>query len=452
MEINRNISSGKNMREKEQPERLIIRTNIATSTSQNDQLHITDPDQSIQDSDGRKRSSIDPEENVPSTTIHDDPPKRSHKKKRTDGKPKRPLSAYNFFFRDEREVILKEQEVKGAALGQQKEDNESESQEIKRTVDTGEEFSSRSSSSIVDDMTAPSNQPHIHLNAKHVPYQSLTKAIGERWKSIDPDRKRKYQDMAAEDLKRYTSEMKIYEEAQKQPTDQKDATSNNERFLEIFVSQLRSNYTSDVTTDPWFNLLPGSSNGGATATATDETNQRIIPNQMLIPPTASQFQATNVNNFQQVSTLPFHHIPMLQNLNLATYSAFASSIGINDILGNALLMHPQSNNMINSYTMSSIPQYSVNSLRDYREGEGPNGELRPNITHQQMMDLQNEVHQNLLNNTIRFIQLLSFHPQNEEERQALIVTLQDLYRASKTNELEIQSLLLKALQDETERS
>lgn len=83
--------------------------------------------------------------------------------------PSRPLSAYNFFFREERAKILEEREEEARRTGQ--------------TQDKSDLFA------------------------------ILGKTIAARWKTVDDENRKKYKEMAADDMKRYRAEMDQYHES-----------------------------------------------------------------------------------------------------------------------------------------------------------------------------------------------------------------------------------------------
>lgn len=115
---------------------------------------------------------------VPSASI-----KRPTRKKPKD-KPKRPLSAYNFFFKEEREKILKVVLAEDPA----KADNDPNS----------------------DDHINEEMMKRLQKEGGKVSFEEMGKLIGQRWKNIDPDRLSKYSEMAAEDTERYKKEMQSY--------------------------------------------------------------------------------------------------------------------------------------------------------------------------------------------------------------------------------------------------
>ena len=79
-------------------------------------------------------------------------------------KPKRPMSAYNFFFREERANILSESTKTGEGEGD------------------GEPTS----------------------------FEDIGRIIGQRWRAIDPEELAKYKEMAKKDSDRYRDEMKNF--------------------------------------------------------------------------------------------------------------------------------------------------------------------------------------------------------------------------------------------------
>ena len=111
--------------------------------------------------------------------------KRTRKKKPKDS-PRRPLSAYNFFFKDERKRILQAIPVK-----------ESETSEEDR---------------IRDSITWPGKKKAPHGK---IGFESLAKTIGARWKKLDKKSMKYYKALATKDLHRYAAEMVEYDAAKK---------------------------------------------------------------------------------------------------------------------------------------------------------------------------------------------------------------------------------------------
>ena len=100
--------------------------------------------------------------------------KKSARVKKPKDMPRRPLSAYNIFFREERERMLKEcREKAKAALG---------------GLNSGE--------------TLP--EPKIG-------FENMAKTIGKRWKALSEQELARYKDLAMADMERYRCERDTYQ-------------------------------------------------------------------------------------------------------------------------------------------------------------------------------------------------------------------------------------------------
>jgi hypothetical protein len=109
--------------------------------------------------------------------------KTSRFKKKSTNKPKRPLSAYNIFFKEERERILRE-----------------------IPDDTATATTSA---------PAPSSHNSRMRRGKRVPhgkidFQNLAKAVGKRWQNLSPEAMAVYKEKANDDLVRYKREMEEF--------------------------------------------------------------------------------------------------------------------------------------------------------------------------------------------------------------------------------------------------
>lgn len=107
--------------------------------------------------------------------------KKSRKKPR--GKPKRPLSAYNFFFRAERYRMVSE------ALN-----------------NSADEFSPEE---MAEALKSGRNRPHRKTHGK-VSFHRLTKEVAEKWKTISVYERSVYQEKADQDYERYKEALAVW--------------------------------------------------------------------------------------------------------------------------------------------------------------------------------------------------------------------------------------------------
>ena len=114
-------------------------------------------------------------------------------RKKHKDKPKRPLSAYNLFFKDERQNILKAIPNKEDEEEGKKEDEESKEGEDDK--DETEESKKRKRK----------KAPHGKIG-----FENLAKIIGQRWQKLESDRVEHYKKLAAKDMKRYKEEMEVF--------------------------------------------------------------------------------------------------------------------------------------------------------------------------------------------------------------------------------------------------
>lgn len=110
-------------------------------------------------------------------------------RKKPKDRPKRPLSAYNIFFKEERARILKE--IPAAKDGEESKEESKDDPEDEK--DNGESPRKRK------------KRPHGKIG-----FESLAKTIGRRWQELDKDEASYYKKKAGEDMKRYKLEMEVY--------------------------------------------------------------------------------------------------------------------------------------------------------------------------------------------------------------------------------------------------
>lgn len=157
--------------------------------------------------------------------------KRAKKTKRSDDMPRRPLSAYNFFFSEEREIILAllpdpeasvdiEASKRGNIVNKEelKEIRDQKLRSIERILSANEipedqkaalnEKIKASTKKILDTHLEGDRAKKSHKKSHgKIAFQTLAKLIGQRWRKISTERKATYLELAKKDLERYNRQM-----------------------------------------------------------------------------------------------------------------------------------------------------------------------------------------------------------------------------------------------------
>ena len=112
--------------------------------------------------------------------------KKKNVRKKHKDKPKRPLSAYNLFFKDERKKILE-------SIPAKNEDGEDIEEKPDEEGDEDDKGRKRKKA------------PHGKIG-----FENLAKIIGQRWQKLESDRIEHYKKLAAKDMKRYKEQMEVF--------------------------------------------------------------------------------------------------------------------------------------------------------------------------------------------------------------------------------------------------
>jgi len=131
-------------------------------------------------------------------------PARKPVKKKAKDKPKRPLSAYNYFFKEDRARLV-------AIV--QNEDNATELRE--KNPDITDEVVSK-----------------LLKKDGKISFEEMGKIIGKRWKDIAKEKKERYNNLASHDTDRYKAEMHKYNEKQE------EIRVKNKRSAELQFAQM----------------------------------------------------------------------------------------------------------------------------------------------------------------------------------------------------------------------
>jgi hypothetical protein len=114
------------------------------------------------------------------------------------------LASSNLFFSEERERILRELDAKN---GKEGDDDDAGSDDKK-----GEDEDDPSKPQALVRPLIPAQRqrrPHRKTHGK-ISFQELARSVGERWKNLDDERRKLYQDLAKEDMKRQKVAMEAY--------------------------------------------------------------------------------------------------------------------------------------------------------------------------------------------------------------------------------------------------
>ena len=142
-------------------------------------------------------------------------------KRKPKDKPKRPLSAYNIFFKEERQRILsaipdskrkakkRRTNVEGDEVGKDEEDEEI----IARNSDEVDVTTLLTASSL---RNTRKRNPHGKIG-----FENLAREIGKRWKELDDERMEYYKKHANADTKRYKDEMELFSRKQREVSERK---------------------------------------------------------------------------------------------------------------------------------------------------------------------------------------------------------------------------------------
>eukprot|EP00557_Chaetoceros_sp_GSL56_P012694 CAMPEP_0176480332 /NCGR_PEP_ID=MMETSP0200_2-20121128/2221_1 /TAXON_ID=947934 /ORGANISM="Chaetoceros sp., Strain GSL56" /LENGTH=722 /DNA_ID=CAMNT_0017876445 /DNA_START=158 /DNA_END=2326 /DNA_ORIENTATION=+ len=134
------------------------------------------------------------------------------KRKRPVDMPRRPLSAYNFFFSEERVRLLAEIPNPDAEQASGANDISTENTTVEdNNKEEIHDVTSASSERLlkIRDAKVMKRRPHRKSHGK-IAFKDLAREVGKRWKSLNDVEKSRYNELAEKDLQRYNEQMKDY--------------------------------------------------------------------------------------------------------------------------------------------------------------------------------------------------------------------------------------------------
>lgn len=186
-------------------------------------------------------------------STEDEKAKKASRKKPKD-KPKRPLSAYNIFFKEERNRILNGD---GA-------ENDAQDDGVPSTISVGDARDSSTKSEVSDGPTPNESRSSEDTKSKKdsgkdkskkkIGFESLAKLIGRRWQELDDASMSVYKSKASVDMERYKREMEVWDAKHGNTSSRKRKASNSTnkkpRRGEISSSSAHEVSGSSLTSSP----------------------------------------------------------------------------------------------------------------------------------------------------------------------------------------------------------
>lgn len=241
---------------------------------------------------------------------------RKQVKKKAKDKPKRPLSAYNYFFKEDRARLV--------AIVQ----NEENAAELREN-----------NPDITDDTVSKLRKADGKIS-----FEEMGKIIGKRWKDIIKEKKEKYENLASQDTDRYKVEMQKYNEKQKEIREKNKITAQLHAQMAVTQAQQAS-------------MLPPSIKY-PDAQALTASQPGMYPTQMGYPAPPYHPYGYQQPQMNMMGMYNPYYMPMQPN-NMDAYTGDAPDTGTSanqDTMNNSHPTIPTHVNYQNSYLQNYVQQ------------------------------------------------------------------------------------------------
>mmetsp|Transcript_55109 Transcript_55109/g.152637 ORF Transcript_55109/g.152637 Transcript_55109/m.152637 type:complete len:455 (-) Transcript_55109:106-1470(-) len=162
--------------------------------------------------------------------------------KKPKNKPKRPLSAYNIFFKDERQKILSTIPDKKEGEDDDEDDDEEEEEKKTKTEEGEDEDKAEGEGGKAAGAKKASGKKRKRVPHGKIGFESLAKIVGQRWKELPPEELDVYKKRAEEDMKRYRKEMEAYVQKQREGLEQ-----SREHLEKLVDEETKKRYFGDAS-------------------------------------------------------------------------------------------------------------------------------------------------------------------------------------------------------------
>jgi hypothetical protein len=173
----------------------------------------------------QQQSSMQSGQSVSAALLNSGVDRKVTRQKKNKFRPKRPLSAYNLFFKEERAKLL-------AEIPDNNDGKEETSENERKDEDDSSDKGGEAKKPVG---RKRKRQPHGKVS-----FETMAKLIGARWKEIDEERLVGFKEKASEDMKRYKKEMDVYLTRQRQglehSREQLESSVDQETKLRYFAS------------------------------------------------------------------------------------------------------------------------------------------------------------------------------------------------------------------------